>query len=495
MSIATELTALNANAEKLESDLTEIKTSLTNKKVSVPEDTKISNVPALIDSITSGSTVKLIISAADYEGQTLTATKDSSKFTGTVKSGECTIEVDGEGTWKVSATDGNSVEIVTTTTYRATLSSAKLFGVKITHAESNPTNRVVYTDDAVGMLPVSVSSSTGAATYNNWDKTWIFDKIYPVMLSTDGQIAYKLNPNDYSKKADGTASDVATSGFAGNAMICVEKFYTKFSTDTTNEYIQISDKKFEGSEAIGFIRADGTEADRVFLPMYMGCNISNRLRSISGQNVLYSTSFNDFRTYAKNNGNGYEIETYAMNQMFAAVYMILMKSDNQWGVLGKGRNYSGAKTGILNNKGPIAYDPSSGCVKFMHMEDFISDKSSGMYRWEAGLLSQSSKIYVKMKPDYSGTSTSGYAQATPYVYQSGNYVSRSNSSNNFGRVPTAGNGSDSTYQCDYYYSDSSSTLRVALRGDFCGVFGRFVYSDASYTNVNIGAALSYLPPA
>jgi hypothetical protein len=39
------------------------------------------------------------------------------------------------------------------------------------------------------------------------------------MLKYDGTVDYYLDPNDYSKKLDGTASDVADPTYAGNAMM------------------------------------------------------------------------------------------------------------------------------------------------------------------------------------------------------------------------------------------------------------------------------------
>ena len=495
MSIATELERIKTSTETLKTALTQTKTALEAKDVNVPSDVKFSGIPALIQSIKTGSSVELVVSAPDYEGQTLTATKGEKKSTGVVTEGTARIPVDEEGLWTVSAEDKNSTDITADMTFEGELTQSKTYGVKITESESDPARRVTYIDDAVGMSPVTVSSSTGKATYNNWDKTWIFQKIYPVMLSREGEIVYKLNPDDYSKREDGGTSDVGSISFDGNAMVCVEKFYTKFSMDDQDEVIEICDKPKEGFEAIGFKRADGTEADKVFLPMFMGSfDSSNRLRSISGQSIKYSTSFNDFRSAAQRNGSTYDIETWAMNQMIQAVYYILMKNCNPKTAIGAGRNYSGAKTGVGNALGAISCDPSSKAVKFMHIEDFTSAYSGGMYRWEAGILSQSSKIYVKMTPPYSGTATSGYTQVSDYV-QGGSYVSRMKCSNSFGRYPIAYSGSDSTYEAAYWYSDTSSSIYVSLRCSYCGVAGRYLDYAAAYSADYFGGALSFLPPA
>lgn len=374
---------------------------------------------------------------------------------------------------------------------------ATIYGVKIIESTSDPEARVQYTDDAIGMTPIKVDQSSGTANYNGWDKTWIFDKIYPCMVKSNGQIDYKLNPEDYSQKLEGGSSDVTNTNYDGNAMVCVEKFYTKFSMDGENECIQISDVPKDGFEAIGFIREDGSEADRVFLPMFMGSyDSSSKLRSISGQDVKYRVSFTDFRTAAQKNGSGYDIETWAMHQMFQAVYYILMKNCNPKAALGDGRNSSEAKTGILNNKGSIAYDPSTKCVKFMHVEDFTCNYSSGMMRWEAGILCKNKEIYVRMKPPYSGTDTSTYEKVSDHVYTNGAFMSKMKCSNKYGRYPIECNGSNSTYESSFWYdsSNTSGNVCISRRGRNFGVAGLGIYVSASLSYSDVGAALTLIPP-
>ena len=497
MSIKEQLDQYTTYVSQAETDLTNIKSALTGLEVTVPETTKLSNIPTLIGQIKTGSSVELVITAPDYEGQTLTATKGSKKITGKVTSNVARIPVDEEGTWTVSASDENSIDIETDLTFEGYLNTQKIYGIRIKESESDPAKRIIYTDDAATMNPVTVTAETGKANYNNWDKTWIFQKIYPCMVKTDGTIAYKLNPNDYGKKSTGENSDVSNINFDGNAMVCIEKFYTKFSMDGTDELIQITNKKTSGYEAIGFIRSDGSEADRIFLPMFMGSfDINSKLRSLSDQTIKYSTSFNDFRTAAQKNGENYDIETWAMNQIIQAVYFILMKNCNPQAAIGAGRNYNdgGSKTGLANTLGPISCDPTTKSVKFMHIEDFTSSYSNGMWRWEAGLLCQSSKIYVKMRPPYSGTATSGYSQISDVTTKTG-YLSQMKCSNTYGRYGLACGGSSATYEVAQWYTNSGSSIYVSRRGNNFGVAGRSIANSASDTIINIGAALSLLPPA
>ena len=83
-----------------------------------------------------------------------------------------------------------------------------VFGFKVNNLESDPTNRVTYIDDNKKMTPVTVNLSDGSVDYGDWKDTWLLEKIYPVMLKTNGTIAYKLDPNDQTKKASGGTSDI-----------------------------------------------------------------------------------------------------------------------------------------------------------------------------------------------------------------------------------------------------------------------------------------------
>lgn len=475
------------------------KISLENKKLTVSEDFKLKDLPNLIANIETGSKVEIVVTALDYEGQELTAELNGTQLKETVQDGTVRFAVEQEGTWKVSADDGNSINVEVKMKFSGTLTSTKVYGVKITESTENPEARVTYTDNAIGMTPVKVNLEDGTTNYNGWEDTWIFDKIYPAMVKTDGSIAYKLDPEDQSQKAEGGASEVNSFDFDGNAMVVVEKFYTKFSMDGEKECIQISDEEEDGFEAIGFIREDGSEADYICLPMFMGSfDSSNKLRSISGQSIKYSTSFTDFRTAAQKNGSTYDIEVYAMNEILMALYLILFKTCDWRNTLGEGRTYNQGNTGVLVNKGGIAFDPNSKATKFLWIEDYVSWPRSGvqMYRWEAGVLQVNKELYVRMKPPYSGTDTSTYTKVPDYV-QMQKYMSKMKCSNEYGRYSLEGNGSETTYETSYWYGETntSGNVYISRRGNNYGVAGRAFYSSASDSNSDYGAALSLVPPA
>ena len=101
---------------------------------------------------------------------------------------------------------------------------APIYGMVIHEASDlNPATRVEYLGANKDFKPMSMNMATHAMDYGSWaDWSWLKANV-PVMCGWDGEIKYYLNPDDYTKKADGTASDVSNANFAGNAMAVIKK--------------------------------------------------------------------------------------------------------------------------------------------------------------------------------------------------------------------------------------------------------------------------------
>lgn len=92
-----------------------------------------------------------------------------------------------------------------------------IYGFHIDSNESDPAAAVTYLKDAVGMTPAKMDYTNGVFDYGSWEDAFFMPR--PCMLNQDGTVAYYLDPNDLTKKEDGTDSDVADTSFAGNAMM------------------------------------------------------------------------------------------------------------------------------------------------------------------------------------------------------------------------------------------------------------------------------------
>ena len=105
---------------------------------------------------------------------------------------------------------------------------APIYGMVIHEASDlNPATRVEYLGANKDFKPMSMNMATHAMDYGSWANwSWLKANV-PVMCGWDGEIKYYLNPDDYTKKADGTAQMYQMQNFAGNAMAVIKKIYKR----------------------------------------------------------------------------------------------------------------------------------------------------------------------------------------------------------------------------------------------------------------------------
>ena len=152
---------------------------------------------------------------------------DGNSSTGVVGSdGKLTMSIPDYGTYTFYAElDGNQSNIATVSfntakLYKLELSFYKYYGVKIKISTSDPASAVTYIDDAEGM----------SAGWDNWKDTAVFKNIKPCVLK-DGVVQYYLNPDNYTKKADGTSATI-TSTTSGDVMVEIPKLGYKMTKDS-----------------------------------------------------------------------------------------------------------------------------------------------------------------------------------------------------------------------------------------------------------------------
>ena len=92
-----------------------------------------------------------------------------------------------------------------------------VYGFHIKKNESSPSGAVTYLRDAVGAIPAYMDYTNDVFNYGSWENAFFMPR--PCMLKSDGTVDYYLNPNDVSKKEDGTASDIGDASYDGNAMV------------------------------------------------------------------------------------------------------------------------------------------------------------------------------------------------------------------------------------------------------------------------------------
>ena len=393
-----------------------------------------------------------------------------------------------------------------------------LYGFKLDQNESDPNSMITYIEDNKYYSSAYMDYTADKFNYGDWGDAWFIKNLKPCMLKYDGTVDYELDKDDYSKKLDGTASDVSNDSYGGNAMVGIPKVYWKIVDNGDNTAnIYICDKKIDSDfHCWSHIDNNGKEIDYCYMPIYNGSLVSSKLRSLSGKNPMTNKSTTNEINCAKANNTGSDIiwytELFNDRMLINLLLLLIGKSTDTKTIFGAGNNNSyvstsntGVKnTGTMNTKGLFwgNQDNVSG-VKVFGIEHWYGN----IWRRIGGWISDNGTQKIKMTYGQSDGSTvdrynetgSGYISiggATPSG-TSGGYISKMLITDN-GLIPTIASGSATTYYCDGLWFNNSlvgyafvggSSKDASPVGALCSDLGDA--SSATYSNV--GTALSCKP--
>lgn len=378
-----------------------------------------------------------------------------------------------------------------------------LLGFKINKNDSNPATRITYTEMAVGHTPAKVNLSTGKFSYGDFGGYWFVTENKPYMVRSNGQAAYELDPDDYTKKKDGSASDISNTSFDGNAMAKIPLVWLKQWQDDNYEYCNICNVQLDNTyRADAFMRSDGSIMDYIWLSCFDGSLISSKVRSLKGQTTMNTQTGTNEITYAKANGDLWYTRTWSQRNLINMLLLLMGRNENTQEVYGYGHYTGGSqasnllKTGTLSDKGQFCgYSASGKAMKVFHIENWWGNA------WErvAGLMYVSGTIRTKMSPPYNTTGDGYTNTGVTMGGTSGGYCSVTKMTEN-GRLPVTMSGSETTYTCDGGWFNASQ-VDYALVGGDCGA-GLHVGASCvllvclvSLSSWSVGAALSCEQPA
>lgn len=395
----------------------------------------------------------------------------------------------------------------------------QLYGFTIDQNESDPASMITYIEDNKNFRSAYMDYEGDSFDCGDWASAFFMD-IKPCMLKYDGTVDYYLNPNDYSKKLDGTPSDISNDKYEGNAMVQIPKVYWKIVDNgdkTANVYV--SDKKIDSDfHCWSHIDNNGNEIDYCYMPIYNGSNVNSVLRSISGKAPMTSQTATTEIAYAKSNNTGSDIiwytELFNDRMLINLLLLLIGKSTDTQTIFGTGNNNSyvsasntGVKnTGTMNTKGLFwgNQDNVSG-VKVFGIEHWYGN----IWRRIGGWINDKGTQKIKMTYGQSDGSTadgynetgSGYISiggATP-IGTSGGYISKMQITDN-GLIPTIASGSATTYYCDGLWFNNSQVDYALVGGSssntsLVGALYSYLDSATSAATWGIGAALSCKPLA
>lgn len=359
-----------------------------------------------------------------------------------------------------------------------------IYGFTIDQNESDPDSMITYIEDNADFIPAYMNYSTDSFDYGSWKDVWFIKGIKPCMLNYDGTVAYELDPNDYSKKITGEASDIANMNFEGNVMVGIPKVYWRIVDNEDNTAsVYFSNKKVNNDyHCWSHLDENGNEIDYCYISPYLGISSNSRLRSMSGQNVTYKSTFeNLFNLCNANNLDGshiWSMLTYSDKLLIDLLLILISKTTNSQAAFGYGRSYGERNpkvdASVLNTNG-LFYGTS---------DTWHGQKVFGIVHWWGNYSRTVNGIYIdkgvfKVKMTYSildgstvagyNTAGIGYLEPTKMLWSnsSGTYI-RGMSFSNYGIFPTLDAGSATTYYCDTMKLAGLSKQYICLFGGCCG---------------------------
>lgn len=383
----------------------------------------------------------------------------------------------------------------------------------------------------------------------------IQSKMKACLLNDDGSVNYYLNPNDWSKKITGEASNL--DGTDGQVMIEIPEHYRKFEEDGNIRRCYLSEGKCTGFTKVPKVYVGAYEAalDRTNNKLASVCNETEQYRGGNNQadwDTLSKSQLGKCATYmnratmrtrARNRGDNwnemdyeswktifwlYYVE-YANRNCQAAVNSELTSEGYKQGGLGNGATtlassdwdaYNsyypmlkcGASNSLASGSGEVIVNlpddykvdtPTTlACCRYRGIENpfghIWTNVEGAIFDIKTDADGGTSEFYTTSDKTKFGDTLEGFTKVGNVLRKDG-YVTKLIFGENGEFAPSDNGGGSTTYWCDYFYTSiSSSSLRTLLLGGSCytGVrsgFG-YCYSSTGVSNAlaTIGGRLCYL---
>lgn len=385
----------------------------------------------------------------------------------------------------------------------------------------SPTERIEYIGINKDYTPISVNKSTGEASLNSWADFPTILGNKPYMVSADGTPDYRLDENDYTKREDGTASDVSNTAYAGGAFAWIPKIYKFEQTIGNDRIVKFSTTKREGFEPVGFVDSDNKELEGVWIPMFYGAVLgadasTPKMTSLAGTQPGYSRNTSQEKTAIDNFGARAKFFGGAIVQTLTDLLIMWGKSTNSQAVYGNG-NMSGYDASLAPTNG-VKQNAVVGGGQFYGTSDGKSLNKilhsivlGSWQQWQRDpytvMVNGKIKVSKNYTYDVTGAAYTDTGVELPKIEKDdGNqnygifYPHKYQTVPGFGHVPTYPyKGSTATGGCDGLWQNCDITA-VALRFGGChaGTTDGLRYLDlncpAAYATWSIGASILLLPP-
>jgi hypothetical protein len=340
----------------------------------------------------------------------------------------------------------------------------KVYGVLIDTTNSVSLTSVTYIKDAMGMTAGS----------NDWDSTEIFKNIKPCLLK-DGIVQYYLDRNDFTKKEDGTASDI-TSGADGDVMIEIPKL--GYRIDHIGNYIKVEitdNPNAEGFKYYAHTREVEGDREKLYIGAYLAYHDGTALCSLSGKSPKQNINLPGARSATQIKGAGYDLVSFYPLTLIQCLFLLRYKSLNSQSALGAGYSNASAvaKTGATSSQG-MYYGSTSKTthVKFAGIEDLWGN----LWWWIDGVRTNASRDLLTTFSNFNDTGDGYINQGSLGAVNTNGthaYMKEPQGTSEMGFVLKTTGGSNTTYYPD---STAVSPSSVPIFGGrwvndaACGIF-------------------------
>jgi len=347
-----------------------------------------------------------------------------------------------------------------------------------------------------------------------------------VLLKSDKTVNYYLKADDWTKKADGSASNLT--GADGNVMVRKDAdTYWKFETAGNIQRVKCSMYPLAGYSKI----------DKWNIGAYEAKLVSTKLSSVAGVLPTTSRTETQFRADARSNGAGYNqqwnepyteivwmfIVEYATNNFQKAVNPALTAHGYKQGGLGNGvttangtewstfngynpfitcgasdalANGSGEVSVVIANFGGAGVNRTFTVPRYRGIENFFGH----IWKWVDGVsfnhLAATREVWIFDDPALIADNTSANARLAGLLAPADGYVKTLIFDSKGCILPSSIGAGTTTYFCDYLYTPTlGSGWRAlisggaALYGANAGPLCALTFYGTSTTDAGIGARL------
>ncbi len=289
---------------------------------------------------------------------------------------------------------------------------------------------------------------------------------------------------------------------SGNVFIRIPKFYSRITKNANGTYKhQLSGYRYEGFTTL-FVDGKGNEIDYVLVGKYEASGTSAKAESKSGKTCLVNVTLPQMRTACKANGEGYQQYDFLIDAIIKELFLIEMATTNSQSIMYGYLNGNSAalQTGRTDGvKTASGSDTSNTDGKHACKYRGIENPWGNVWKWCDGITFSDEKVYICLDPTHYVSEDTN----PPYIYMGdrpldGNWIKGIDYFDKFpllGYISSVSGGSNSTYYCDYSWSEGA--VLFVGGGWYDGLGGGLWawYGDvgAGYSGSDVGGRLCYKP--